>query len=77
MYDAFGYLEGIHGLEGIAPNTYSIAKLFEYYNGIQLNFASGEDLSGVYSSEAFANMPPFPGNGSVQQINGVFVVRLS
>ena len=77
MYDAFGYLEGIHGLEGIAPYTYSIAKLFEYYNGIQLNFASGEDLSGVYSSEAFANMPPFPGNGSVQQINGVFVVRLS
>lgn len=74
---AFSYLEGIYGLEGINPNTYSFANFFEYYCGVELNFATNEEKNAVRATEAFAQMPVFPGNGSIQEIEGIFVVRLS
>ena len=77
MDDAFSYLEGIHGLEGIDPNTYSIASLFEYYNGMKLNFASGEEIAAVCATEEFTEMTAFPGYGSVREIQGIFVIKLS
>lgn len=74
MKQQYSYLTGIYGLEGITPNTYSVAYLFEYYCGMKLNLVSA---GGVQETEEFSQMPVFPGNGSVREIDGIFVVRLS
>lgn len=74
LEEQFSCLSGIYGLEGITPNTYSIAKLFEYYCGVKLNLVSAGGMAG---NEEFARMPVYPAYGSVREIDGIFVVRLS
>lgn len=75
--ERYSYLTGIHGLEGITPNTYSIAQLFPYYCGVELNIVSGAEVQAAIGTEVFSEMPVYPGNGSIREINGIFVIRLS
>ena len=40
-------------------------------------FASGEEIAAVCATEEFTEMTAFPGYGSVREIQGIFVIKLS
>lgn len=51
-------------------------KFFQVYLGIQPNFCSVEDYFRICGTEEFQNMPVFPEEGSVKEIDGIMVVRM-
>lgn len=52
-------------------------KFMQTYVGISPNFCSVEDYFKICGTEEFKNMPIFPQEGSVREINGVMVVRMT
>lgn len=73
----YSTLYSFWGFRGLAPDVYTIEYMFEYYNGVKLNFASGEEISAVKISQAFDRMPQYPNYGYIQEINGILVIKLS
>lgn len=45
--------------------------------GIQLNILGAEDYQKLIQSEKIANMPEFPREGSISEINNVVVIKIS
>ncbi len=60
-------------------NTYRDARnaMFRYFFGIDRNMASDDVIAWVKETEQYKQMPVYPAEGSVENINGVVVVRLS
>ena len=60
-------------------NTYSDARnaMFRYVFGIDRNIAGQDVIDAVKETEKFKSMPVYPAEGSVENINGVVVVKLS
>lgn len=52
-------------------------KFMQIYVGISPNFCSVEDYFKICGTEEFKNMPIFPEEGSVKEINGVMVIRMT
>lgn len=52
-------------------------KFLQAYLGISPTWASVEEYFEICGTEEFLNMPIFPEQGSVQEINGVMVVKLT
>lgn len=71
------FLDGIAGLMGISPNSYSIRTMFQYYNGSNVNLISWEEALAVGDTPQFQQMPSYPSYGYIQKIQDVFVIKLS
>lgn len=78
FYDSeFRTLQDSWALMGITPNTYSIPYMFEYYNGVSVNFATSEEIAALKDTPQFLSMPSYPDYGCIEEINGIMVVKLS
>ena len=76
-YENYGHLMVNYGLRGISPNTYSLPRMFEYYNGVSLNFATEEEIKKLCETPEFEAMPEYPNYGCIQTIDGIIVIKLS
>ena len=52
-------------------------KFMQVYLGIQPNFCSVEDYFKVCGTQYFKDMPIFPAQGSVAEIDGIMVVKMT
>ena len=77
LQEEFLDLNPIYGLRGMTPNTYSVEKLFAYYNGVEITLVEGEELERIRALPEVEAMAPYPGHGCVKRIDGIFVVKLS
>lgn len=51
--------------------------LFREYCGIQLHFCTNEQYNELCQKEEVVNMPEFPQNGSIMELDGIIVVKIS
>ena len=65
------------GIEGISPGSYSLCYMFEYYNGVSINFATDSEIENIINSPEYSQMASYPNYGCIRNINGVFVIKLS
>lgn len=75
--EQFGFLSQLTGVHGIAPDSYSKNRFLEYYIGLDLTFATEEELSAIQSTPEFTAMPAYPYYGSLQLVNNILVIKLS
>ena len=72
------YLDEMVGTEPytLVKRANDVADFCKYYHGYDLRMADMEDLPSLAKSDAFAKMPTYPQEGSMQYIQGVLVVKL-
>lgn len=72
------YLKEMAGTEPytLVKRANDVADFCKYYHGYDLRMADMEDLPSLAESDAFAKMPTYPQEGSMQYIEGVLVIKL-
>ena len=72
------YLDEMVGTEpyALVKRANDVADFCKYYHGYDLRMADMEDLPSLAESDAFAKMPTYPQEGSMQYIQGVLVIKL-
>lgn len=73
----FSDLKRIMGVGGVEPTDYSNGEFVKYYLGVDIAFATGEEVAAIEATEEFQQMACYPYHGSVQTIDGILVVKLS
>lgn len=71
------FLNGVQGLMGISPNSYSIRTMFKFYNGSDVNLIGWEEALRVGDTPEFRQMPSYPSYGYIRKIDDIFVIKLS
>ena len=69
-------LKRIMGVDGVDPMDYSNQEFVKYYIGVDIPFASAEEIAAIEASEEFQQMACYPYHGSVETIDGIIVVKL-
>lgn len=67
------YITGIGG----AKNSDSRNNYIKYYLGMDINFASNEEIEIIAKSDEFKNMNEYPYYGHIKEINDTIVVKIS
>ena len=75
--EKFWHTDLITGVHGFLPDSYSMDRFLEYYMGFPLPMATPEEIDQIQSSPEFAAMATYPYYGSMQMIDGFFVVKFS
>lgn len=52
-------------------------QIFRRCLGVEVNWCTEEQFRSVVMSEQFKNMPNYPSNGSVSEIDNIIVVKIS
>lgn len=73
----FSFLEGLTGVKGFLPDSYSRGKFLEYYLGFSMPLASEAETEALLTSAEYAEMAVYPYYGSVRLIGDTVVVKLS
>ena len=74
--DMFRDMEGIATENGLFMPV-NRARFYETYLGVKLNEVTPEEIGKIRATKEFQAMPDYPGSGSIQKIEGFWVVRLS
>lgn len=70
-------IPSIMGLSGMVINEYSRPLFLKYYLGFAIEYASREEIEMILDDPAFAAMPVYPYEGSVQRFGDIMVVKFS
>ena len=62
---------------GTQDNMDTWARLFQEELGLQVNWCSYEAAEAVRESDAYAQMPLYPQQGSIAMLDGILVVKVS
>ena len=73
----FGNIANVAGVEGIKPSSYSASCFLSYYLGIDVPFATREEIDEIKEMEEYKEMGVYPYYGSVSKIGDVMVVKFS
>lgn len=73
----FPFLEGLAGVKGFLPDSYSWEKFLEYYLGFPIPTPTEEELDAIRHSPEYEEMPNYPYYGSLRLIGDTIVVKLS
>lgn len=73
----FEHTDRITGVHGFIPDSYSADQFIRYYIGLDIPFASSQEIAEIQQSDAFQKMPSYPYYGSTCRIGDILVVRLS
>lgn len=73
----FEHIHTITGVYGFVPDNYSKERFLEYYLGLEIPFASEQEIKAIRETEEFAAMPVYPYYGSVKSFGNVIAVKLS
>lgn len=77
FYAYFGRADTLTDIKSTVPGMYSWREVMKYRIGFDADFATDEEIDGIRSLPAFADMPCFPYYGSVAEIGDCIVVKLS
>lgn len=75
--DHFEFTSRITGTKGFLPDSYSKDRFMEYYLGVSLPFATPEECETLAKLTQVEQMPVYPYYGSIAEIDGMIVVKLS
>lgn len=75
--EKFWHTDLITGVHGFLPDSYSMDRFLEYYMGFPLPMATPEEIEQIQQSPAYEAMNRYPYYGSMQMIDGFFVVKFS
>lgn len=75
--EEFGDINELTGTTGFIPSNYSNQRFLEYYIGLPIPFASGEEIQAISASPEYAEMPVYPYYGSMKFFGDILVVKLS
>ena len=71
-----GDLTGMTGMNGVRLyEVYPFLQALYTWGGLQIDWASSDQIQAVWSSEEFQDMPAWPESGCTQVIDGVLVVK--
>jgi len=73
----FSNITGLMGVQGMTPGGGAGRFFFAYYTGQPLNWATQEELEQLLEAEEVSQMPSYPSNGYISQVDGIFVIKLS
>ena len=82
LNDNSKYFEELDDFTGIFSNTelinaYSKENFIKYYIGVDLNYATEEEIEKISSLEEFINMDIYPYDNSIKKIDNIIVVKFS
>lgn len=75
--DSFPGTNHIIGTHNLSPSSYSMDKMFEYYIGHEVSLVYIDDAKLIAQTDAAKEMPSYPANGYIQNIDGTIVIKLS
>lgn len=75
--EKFWHTDLITGVHGFLPDSYSMDRFLEYYMGFPLPMATPEEIAQIQQSPEFKAMAVYPYYGSMQMIDGFFIVKFS
>lgn len=78
FYDEkFQVINQLTGAKGFLPDSYSRERFVEYYLGLEIPFASQEEIAALTGLPQVQQMPAYPYYGSVAAVEDILVVKLS
>lgn len=75
--EELAFADRVTGTKGFLPDSYSRERFLEYYIGVDLPFATEQEVSDLTALPQVEAMPPYPYHGSVAAIGSTVVVKLS
>ncbi len=76
VYDEFTQTSGITGIY-LSPGMYTLEEFMQIYLGLDIPFASEEEMEAIEESSDFKSMSCYPYYNSIQMIGDTLVVKLS
>lgn len=79
--DEMAYFDYLNDMVGTEPHTFvkranDVADFCRHFHGYDMQLAETEDFAAVAQTKQFAQMATYPGEGSMQIINDILVIKL-